>query len=94
MTVHEFKELIQGATSYSVWIMASSGNNFPVKGETYAIVVDFDLNSCNDCDYLVAVYDKSTGNVVLRTTSDDAKSAALTVYDSYEDGIVLEGEVY
>lgn len=94
MTVSEFKNEIQNARSESIWIKTPSGNNYPISQESYIIAVGFDCDRHDDGEYVFVVHDSTTGDYKLDATNDVAKSAALHVFGSYPEGIVLEGEVY
>ena len=94
MTILEFKELIQNSKSTSVWLMTPSGGNCSVDKDSHQIAIELDFDLCEDGDFIFATRDTKTGVIKLSATRDKAMSNALTFFDSYEDGIVLEGEIY
>ena len=94
MTISDFKKIMQNTESTSVWLTTPSGNNFSVDKNSYQIAIDLDFAPHEGSEFIFATRDNKTEVIKLSATRDKSMSNALTFFGSYEDGIVLEGEIH
>ena len=94
MTLSDLKNLMQNSISSAVWIMTPNGNHAQISGSSYKIAVELDYDGAKDDDYLVAIKDRTSGNVCLRATKNKSMDKAVAIFGSYPDGIVLQGNIH